>query len=301
MKEITKTGAYLAGVDLIADVWTFLILREAFFGARRFGAFAEALQISRARLAERLKHLLQIGLLEQQPCSERARRQEYRLTEQGLAIYPIALALIDWAETWREPENSPTLIHRTCGHPLKIQMVCRACKTPVRHEDIAWPELIPLKTAYASGSNVRGWRKMASFDEVSNRPDPAMETLKAFGDRWSMLIMYGAMQGPFHFNMAQETLGLSTNILADRLKHLVEAGLLERSASSRNASYRPTAAGLDLFKSVLAIRTWAMDWQTPGPGGWSPVVHKPCGHDVQIDCICAACLEPVDPHSVEYS
>lgn len=298
VKTYAKTGAYLAGVDQIADVWTFLILREAFFGVRSFGAFADALQISRARLTERLKHALEIGLLRQQPNREGGKRQEYRLTDKGLAIYPIALALIDWSETWREPKNRPTLIHRACGHPLKIQTVCRSCKQPVEFDDISWPQLIPLDTAYTSGSNVRGWRKMTSFDDVSSRPDPAMEALKAFGDRWSMLIMYGGMKGPFHFRKAQETLGLATNILSDRLKHLIETGLIKRAGKNRNASYLATPSGLDLFKPILAIRTWATDWSKPGPGGWSPVVHKPCGHDLQTDIVCGVCNEIVDPKSV---
>ncbi|MEO0694787.1 MAG: winged helix-turn-helix transcriptional regulator [Pseudomonadota bacterium] len=300
VKTHTKTGAYLTGVDQIADVWTFLILREAFFGARRFGEFAGALHISRARLTERLKYAVEIGLLSQQACSDTGKRQEYRLTDKGLAIYPIALALIDWAETWRDPQNAPTLIHKPCGYPLQIQTVCRACRAPVQLEDIAWPELIPLKTAYTSGSNVRGWRKMTSFDQVSSRPDPAMETLKAFGDRWSMLIIYGAMQGPFHFKMAQETLGLSTNILTDRLKHLIDAGLLQRTGDQRNASYIATPAGLDLFKTVLAIRTWATDWDSAGPGGWSPVLHTVCGHDLQTDIVCGVCSEIASPRSIEF-
>ena len=300
VKTHTKTGAYLAGVDQISDVWTFLILREAFFGARRFGAFADALQISRARLTERLKHAVKIGLIRQQPCSEGGKRQEYRLTEKGLAIYPIALSLIDWAEKWREPENAPTLVHKTCGHRLEIETVCRACREPVLFEDIAWPELVPLRTAYTSGSNVRGWQKMASFDDVSPRPDPAMETLKAFGDRWSMLIMYGSMQGPFQFGSAQEKLGLATNVLSDRLKRLIGGDLLKRSGENRNSSYLATPAGLDLYKSILAIRTWATDWESPGPGGWSPVIHKTCGHDLRTDVICAACGEVVDPKSIRF-
>jgi len=299
-KTHLPTGAYLAAVDTIGDIWTFLILREAFFGARRFGDFVEALNISRARLTERLKHVVEAGILEKRRCSETSQRHEYRLTKKGRAIYPIALTLIAWAEDWRAPQNAPKLIHQACGQVLKTKTVCRTCSKSIRHDDIEWLELVPLKAAYESGSNVRGWRRMSSFQSIPARPDPALETLKAFGDRWSMLIMYGAQQGPFRFGDVQETLGLATNILTDRLKHLVEEGLLSRTGATRHASYQSTKAGYALLECILAVRSWAIECETPGKAGWAPLRHKICGHDLSVTCICANCDLPIDPMEISF-
>lgn len=296
------TGAYLSGVDAIADVWTFLILREAFFGARKFGEFLEKLKIPRARLSERLKHLIAIGLLEKTSAGSSTGRAEYRLRRKGLATYPIALALIAWAQRWRAPQSTPVLTHRTCGRPLVTKLVCRNCGTTPLREDIEWPPLLPLNAANGPQSDVKRWRRKQSFAGVSARPDPALETLKAFGDRWSMLIMYGALKGDFRFGDAQRLLGLATNILSDRLKHLMAVGLLERmDAEGPRASYRATEAGRALLDVILVIRTWAVDHEEPGQGGWAKMVHASCGDDLTVDCVCLGCGDAVSPEDVSYA
>ncbi|MEM9724581.1 MAG: helix-turn-helix domain-containing protein [Pseudomonadota bacterium] len=285
-----QTGAYIVGVDQVADVWTVLILREAFAGARRFADFAARLPISRARLTERLKHLLTGGLLERRPYGLSAQRMAYWLTPKGAATYPILLTLRAWAEQWRPATGAP-LISGEHGAPLLMRTICRSCGETVRREDVRWPPLIPLRPGQRLGGDtnegVRRWRKMASFDAVSRRPDAALTTLAAFGDRWSMLIMYGAQLGPFQFSQAQQALGLAPNILSDRLKHLIDGGLIRRSAD-HTAAYEGAPAGLALFECILAIRSWAIDWETP-EGDWAPVTHGPCGADLLTDQVCVGC------------
>ncbi|MEM8800113.1 MAG: helix-turn-helix domain-containing protein [Pseudomonadota bacterium] len=298
--ETLVSQAFSTGVDTIGDAWTFLILREAFFGATRFQDFVKALNIPRARLTERLKHLVELGVFEKQTIDRSAKRYEYRMGERGLSIYPIALELIAWAEAWRRPQNAPKLIHTPCGHRLRIKTICRHCSQPVNHKNVSLPHLLPVRSSIELNSSVRSWRRMASFDDLSARPDPALETLKAFGDRWSMLTMYGALRGPFRFGEAQGLLGLAPNILSNRLKHLVNEGLLERTDPSRHASYIATVSGLALANSMFAIRTWAADTFTPSPEGWAPLIHLPCGSDLRTEVVCASCGERVLPKDVEY-
>ena len=147
---------------------------------------------------------------------------------------------------------------------------------------------------------VRGWRKMTSFDAISDRPDPAVEALKAFGDRWSMLIVYGALHSAFRFRQAQSKLGLAHNILNDRLKHLVDAGVLERMDDTRNAPYRVTQAGRDVLDIILAMRSWALDWAPKSQRPWGKLVHKTCGADIRVICACAHCNETINPRDVVY-
>jgi DNA-binding HxlR family transcriptional regulator len=95
MKDAACPVARAMGV--IGDRWTLLILRECFLGERRFDGFQKRLGITRHLLAERLKRLESMGLLNRQPYQERPLRHEYRLTDSGKAFAPVMLSLQDWA------------------------------------------------------------------------------------------------------------------------------------------------------------------------------------------------------------
>ncbi|WP_298336229.1 winged helix-turn-helix transcriptional regulator [uncultured Erythrobacter sp.] len=299
-KNPTGKDAYFAAVDALGDAWTFLITREAFFGAARFQDFCDRLNISRARLTERLKHLIETGIFERHQYNEAPPRFEYRFTAKGRAVYPIALSMIAWGEEWRSEPGASKLIHKACGKPLSIRTVCTNCRQQIRSQDLVWPRIGALKRSTPGTGSVRGWRKMASFDDISDRPDPAVDMLKAVGDRWSMLIVYGALQTQFRFRDAQKTLGVADTILSDRLKHLARQGILQRTHSSKNAAYRATDAGLAILDPVLVMRTWALDWAPKADKPWAELVHKPCGADVRTVCVCGHCQIEIDPRDVSY-
>ena len=288
---------FVAAVDVIGDAWTFLITREAFFGATRFDEFASGLKISSSRLAERLKHLVTLGLFERVPYETAPPRYRYLFTQRGLGIYAIALSMIAWGQKWRTTESDVELIHANCGHPIVPTYNCRNCGETVRAEDIRWPPIVPLSQVLLDETSVRGWRKMPNVMSVASRKDPATEVLKAIGDRWSMLIMYGAQQKAFRFREAQSKLGIAHNILSARLKSLVADGLLERVDDSKQAPYRATAAGFDLLKTILVTRSWAIDFlDTDRP--WAEVTHAPCGAHLRVDLHCAHCSEKIKPQDV---
>lgn len=79
------------------------------------------------------------------------------------------------------------------------------------------------------------------------------------GERWSLLIVREAYDGARRFNDFQRRLGLAKNTLADRLRGLVADGILETvpaADGSAYSEYRLTAAGLDLFPVLVALRQW---------------------------------------------
>jgi len=289
---------YVAAVDVIGDAWTFLITREALFGVRRFGDFCKALRVSRARLTERLNHLVASGILEKHLYNAAPPRHEYRLTNKGRGLYPIALALMAWGARWRNARADTRLVHTPCGNPLRARFACRRCGLDVRHEDIEWLPIIPLSKVAPGMTSVRGWHKSASSGDGTGRSDPAMEAINAVGDRWSMLIMYGAQQREFRFREAQASLGLAHNVLSARLRSLVESGLLARTNGGRRAPYAATEAGLDLIDTIFAARTWAMEFPPAGIRKWASVRHKPCGADLQVTSVCDHCDRPLDPREV---
>ena len=85
-------------MDVLSDRWTFLILREGFFGVRRYGQMQRDLGIARNVLADRLRQLVADGMFERVRYRTDPDWYEYRLTDRALGLYPVILGLMQWAE-----------------------------------------------------------------------------------------------------------------------------------------------------------------------------------------------------------
>jgi DNA-binding HxlR family transcriptional regulator len=87
-------------LDALGDWWTLLIVRDAFFGARRFGDFEASLGIAKNILTDRLDRLVEHAIFEKVDVGEAGQRFEYRLTEKGEALLPLLTVLRDWSDEW---------------------------------------------------------------------------------------------------------------------------------------------------------------------------------------------------------
>jgi DNA-binding HxlR family transcriptional regulator len=125
-------------VSVIGDRWTLLILRECFLRIRRFEGFQSALGITRHLLAERLKKLVRYGVLRRIPYQESPKRYEYILTQKGLDLYPIMMAIVHWGDTHMADERGRPLVHvhRKCGRPFDPVMVCSECGEPLLAREV---------------------------------------------------------------------------------------------------------------------------------------------------------------------
>src|SRR5689334_10664559 len=92
-------------LEHLSDSWNVLILREAFFGARRFDEFASKLEIPSNTLTARLKSLVAGGILQRRQYSERPPRFEYVLTEKGRDLRPVLLTLFAWGTKYDPPPH----------------------------------------------------------------------------------------------------------------------------------------------------------------------------------------------------
>ena len=114
-------------------------------------------------------------------------------------------------------------------------------------------------------------------------PCPVARALDAIGDRWSLLIVRDAFDGVQRFGDLQRNLGMARNILSDRLRKLVDAGVLQTQPASDGSAYQEyalTAKGLSLFPVVVALRQWGED-QLFAPGeAHSTLVEKASGQPV---------------------
>jgi DNA-binding HxlR family transcriptional regulator len=119
-------------LERVGDWWTILILRESFYGTTRFDEFQQILEIAPNILTARLKQLVQDGLLEKRPYSEKPPRFEYHLTEAGRDFRPVMLALMTWGNKYFAPEGeSVTLVNAATGAAIEPVMVNAADGQPV--------------------------------------------------------------------------------------------------------------------------------------------------------------------------
>jgi DNA-binding HxlR family transcriptional regulator len=121
--------AVAQSLEVVGEWWTLLILRDAFFGVRRFDEFVQRLGIARNVLANRLDTLVEHAVLERRPYDEGRGRYDYILTDKGRALWPVITALREWGDEWVVGEgNEPILLeHKSCGNVTHTKVVCDCC------------------------------------------------------------------------------------------------------------------------------------------------------------------------------
>lgn len=112
------------GVDLIGDRWSLLIVRDAFDGTRRFGDFQRSLGVARNILTDRLRKLVEGGILEMQGASDGTAYQEYVLTAKGQSLFTVVVALRQWGEQhlFENGERHSLLIDKRSGKPIAFMI-----------------------------------------------------------------------------------------------------------------------------------------------------------------------------------
>jgi DNA-binding HxlR family transcriptional regulator len=117
-------------LDALAPRSAGRIVREAFYGTRRFDDFSRRTGLTPAVLAARLRDLVEHGLLERSEYRDPGRRtrHEYRLTAKGRDLGVALVALLDWADRWLPGPDGPTvaLTHAGCGSPVHAVLSCEA-------------------------------------------------------------------------------------------------------------------------------------------------------------------------------
>jgi DNA-binding HxlR family transcriptional regulator len=117
-----------AALSIVGEKWTFLVLREAFNGIRRFDDMQRRTGAPRQVLSNRLSRLVDEGLLRKVPYREAGQRprSEYRLTEKGLDLFPVIVALLTWGDKHASDAGGPPVVltHRDCGADVALQLTC---------------------------------------------------------------------------------------------------------------------------------------------------------------------------------
>lgn len=130
--------AVAQAMDQIGDEWSILVIRDAFFGARRFSDFQKSTLIARNVLTDRLTKLVENGVFERVDVGTRGTRYEYQLTEKGKDLFILLTALRDWGDKWIFGEGNEPLkvIDRKTRRPISKLVVTDADGNEVQTGDV---------------------------------------------------------------------------------------------------------------------------------------------------------------------
>jgi DNA-binding HxlR family transcriptional regulator len=292
-------------VEILSDAWSFLVLREGFFGTRRFEKFQARLGGSRTTLAKLLRKLTALGLLRKEPYSFRPPRFEYRFTDMGRELYPVMLALLKFGDTWLSGESPPPLKlhHRECGHDCSPLVVCSQCGAEILPRRVHYRDGPGAGSSPREADRIRSRRVSDPAALERGRPCSVARTLLILGDRWTFLILRETFFGIRRYEELRTRLGIATNILRDRLLRLTEQGILAKSLyqeSPERFEYRLTEKGRDFYGPFIVMMRWGDKWLS----GRKPPLrlrHRDCGRDFSAVVVCDHCRQELDPRQMDFT
>lgn len=126
--------------------------------------------------------------------------------------------------------------------------------------------------------------------------------LEVIGDPWTMLVIRDAFNGVTRFEQWQDRLGVARNVLAARLKMLVQHGVLEPRLYSERPprnEYVLTAKGKDLYGVLITLHAWGEKHVYHDQPSGVVLTHKTCGHKLEPRIACGCCNEIVRPREIE--
>lgn len=282
------------GLGILGDRWTVQVILGTFTGLKRFEQWQQGLGIPRHTLAERLRQLTALGLLEPRPYQQRPLRHSYHPSAKALALYPQVLMMWVWERRWGQGgANLPdTLLHRNCGHRLQPVLACGACGadadvTRMRLRLAPVPALLQTKARPTRASRIPAAQ--------TRQPSLGLRV-----DRWSLLIVTAVVLGCHHFDELSQVLGIGPSVLARRLEGMVESDLLRCESDrsdGRRRIYRLTAASRDLLGYIVCLSHWASRHHLHQPSSIIPT-HS-CGHEFAPQVVCSHCRVQVQARDVQ--
>jgi DNA-binding HxlR family transcriptional regulator len=162
-------------MGVIGDRWTILILREAYYGVTRFDEFEYYVGVAPNILSNRLKKLVDAGMMKRVPLPEHSGRYDYVLTGKGRDFFPAYLALKKWGDDWLAEPEGPQVVFRDrhAGRAITYPKLLNASGKPLRLEDV---EVIAGSGAVPF--NRRRFSAVVSIGEAVEAPRPSRRQRK---------------------------------------------------------------------------------------------------------------------------
>lgn len=140
-------------LEVVGERWTLLIVRDLFYGIRRFSELRKHIGLPPATLTDRLGHLIDHGVVERVPCATDSTREEYVLTAKGETLWPVVSTLAAWGnENYVAPERRMRYSHRDDGGALDGHGACAVCGAVPEAGDVVIrkPDAGPTTDAFAA-------------------------------------------------------------------------------------------------------------------------------------------------------
>jgi DNA-binding HxlR family transcriptional regulator len=248
-------------------------------------------------LAARLRDLVEGGVFVRVPYRSAPPREEYRLTEAGLDLWRILIAIWAWEKRWvKRPDALPPLVHLECGEETSPVLACGGCGEEVGARDVV-PEVGPGGSLYLTAPP--RFRRRSSKD--GGPADPQLlypETMSILGDRWSGVVLALAFMGVRRFVDFESAAGASPTVVSDRLGKLTDAGVVRRGEARE---YRLTRKGLGFFPVLALMIDWAERWLGSDEEPALRLVHGACGRQLVPVLRCNRCGVALSRRGVQFS
>jgi DNA-binding HxlR family transcriptional regulator len=170
-------------------------------------------------------------------------------------------------------------------------------------EKHALPEMLadgerPYPIAFYDATNYPHDMERKSF---SGMHCSVAQCLEVVGEWWTLLVVRDAFFGVTRFDEFQQRLGISRNILNERLARLTQAGVLTKVPYSEHPprfDYRLTDKGRDLWPVITSMCQWGDKYAAPD-GPPLRLIHRSCGEIADAELICSACGKPIGARDVK--
>ncbi len=284
------------GLKFFGDRWTVQVMLSAFLGIRRFDELRSFSNIPRPTLSDRLRALVQVGVLKPRLYQDKPPRKEYHLTRKGLGLYDATLMVWAWEKKWgqRAQDLPKKLYHQTCQHHFNPELCCKACGEKISMKDLDF-SLVPnlrLRDPAAKGLGTPRMSVRAASDM----------SLGLRVDRWCLLILSAVFLGCHYFDQITHVLGIGPKVLSSRLSDMTESQLLSCETDihdARRRLYKLTPSSRDLFGYIVCLSNWASESHFLEPSSIRPR-HRACQHRFAPLVACDHCHQNLNPWEVSF-
>lgn len=285
----TRASSINRALDQIGDKWCLLILQEVFWGVNTFSEMLAGTGASKGVLSNRLNWLQSIDCLRKDTSG---RHPAYHLTKKSIELYQNGLMAMVWERThFSSPDlDKVELVHDRCGKAFWPVMQCGHCDKTIDSRDISFTP------GPGAGVDQRATKTRRRSPAATRSTSKALyhNLIDLLGDRWTANLVALAFHGLKRFDEFHRELPVATNILADRLKRLVNDGVLSQQPYQQSPlryEYQLSDKGRDLFPYFVTLLGWGNRHCSTAAGEPMLLLHNPCGKPLQAQVRCDQCFE----------